>query len=153
MDHLTITHSILRWGVLIFGLYAITKAVLGLVKNQEYTKNHNLSAVLFVAFTHLQILIGLWLYFNRGFLDVLFSGNMGEVMKNSVLRFWTIEHFIGMLLAAVIIQIGRSKSKKASTAKVKHKISLRFFAIGLIIIIASIPWPFRAGIGKDLWPF
>jgi glucan phosphoethanolaminetransferase (alkaline phosphatase superfamily) len=153
MNHLTLTHNVLRWGVLIFGLYAITKAVLGLVKNQEYTKYHNLSAVLFVAFTHLQILIGLWLYFNRGYLDVLFSGNMGEVMKNSALRFWTIEHFIGMLLSAVLIQICRSKSKKAVTPRMKHKISLRFFVIGLIIIIASIPWPFRAGIGRDLWPF
>lgn len=151
MNHLAATHSILRWGVLIFGIFAITKAILGLAKKQEYTKAHNLSAVLFVAFTHLQILTGLWLYFNKGYLDLL--GNMGDVMKNSALRFWTVEHLVGMIAAAVIIQIGRSKSKKLVAAAAKHKTSLTYFGIGLIIIIISIPWPFREAVGRSFWPF
>lgn len=146
MNHLLITHSVLRWVVLLFGLYAITKAARGLMNNQEYTKNHNLSRTLFVASIHLQLVVGIVLYFMKGW-----HSNIS--MGDSILRFWSVEHMFGMILAAVLIQIGSSKAKRAAEAKQKHKLSFRFFLIGMVIILASIPWPFREGIGRDLWPF
>jgi hypothetical protein len=47
-----------------------------------------------------------------------------------------------MLVAVVLITIGRSSSKKAVDAVKKHKRIALFFLIGLIIILAAIPWPF-----------
>ena len=112
-------HSILRWAVLLFGLYAITKSARGVLYKQEYTPQHNMAATLFIASVHLQVLIGLLLYIARGWAANL--GKMGEIMGDSVQRFWTVEHAIGMLLGAVLIQVGRTKSKKATAAAKKHK--------------------------------
>jgi len=143
-------HSINRWAVLIFGLYALTKAVLGLIKNQEYTKFHNMAGAMFTGFIHLQLLLGLILYFVRGWYKNL--AHMGEIMGNTTLRFWTIEHLFGMILAAVLIQIGRSKSKKGNNSRKQHKQALLFFGLGLLLIFATIPWPFRGEIARALWP-
>lgn len=151
MDNVLINaHSILRWAVLLFGLYAITKSARGLMKNQEYTPNHNMSATLFIASVHLQALLGLLLYVARGWANNF--SDMAGAMGNSTIRFWTVEHLFGMVLAVVLIQVGRTKSKKATEAAKKHKISLIFFSIGMLLILAMIPWPFRAELGRSLWP-
>jgi uncharacterized membrane protein len=152
MDTILISsHSLMRWAVLLFGLYAITKSVRGLMKNQEYTSNHNMAATLFVASVHLQALLGLLLYVARGWVDNF--SNMGDTMKNSAARYWTVEHSVVMLLAIILVQVGRSKSKKATEARRKHKTSLIYFLIGFILILAMIPWPFRADeIARSLWP-
>jgi hypothetical protein len=54
MDFILKLHSINRWLFLLFGLYAISKAALGLINKREYEQSHNISALLFVAVTHLQ---------------------------------------------------------------------------------------------------
>lgn len=143
-------HSILRWAVLLFGLYAITKSARGLLYKQDYTPNHNMAATLFIASVHLQVVIGLLLYVARGWAGSF--SNMAETMGNGALRFWAVEHLVGMLLAAVLIQIGRTKSKKATETSKKHKTALLFFSIGLLLILAMIPWPFRGEIARALWP-
>jgi hypothetical protein len=153
MDNVLINaHSILRWAVLLFGLYAITKSARGLMKNQEYTPQHNMAATLFVASVHLQILIGLFVFMSSSYVNNL--SIMGEIMSDKFMRFFTVEHTLGMIIAAVIIQIGRSKSKKATEAVKKHKTSLIFFTIGLLLILAMIPWPFREmiGAGRQWFP-
>ncbi len=151
MDSLMIyAHSILRWAVLLFGLYAITKSARGVLYKQDYTPNHNMAATLFIASVHLQVVLGLFLYVARGWASNL--AKMGEVMGNTTQRFWTVEHFVGMLLAAVLIQIGRTKSKKATEAPKKHKLALIFFSIGMLLILAQIPWPFRGEVARALWP-
>ena len=147
MDEILISaHSIMRWAVLLLGLYAITKSIRGLSRKQEYTANHNLSATLFLASVHLQALLGILLYVAREWYQ-----HMSE-MGVAKIRFWTVEHTLGMLIAVVLIQVGRTKSKKATEAARKHKLSVIFFSIGLLIILAMIPWPFRADIGRALWP-
>ncbi len=151
MDSLMIyAHSILRWAVLLFGLYAITKSARGVLYKQDYTPNHNMAATLFIASVHLQVVLGLFLYVARGWAGNL--AKMGEIMGNTTQRFWTVEHFVGMLLAAVLIQIGRTKSKKATEAPRKHKLALIFFSIGMLLILAQIPWPFRGEVARALWP-
>ena len=143
-------HNILRWAVLLFGLYAITKSARGLLYRQDYTPNHNMAATLFIASVHLQVVLGLLLYIARDWASSF--SNMAETMGNGSLRFWAVEHLVGMLLAAVLIQVGRTKSKKATDTAKKHKTALIFFSIGLLIILAMIPWPFRGEVARNLWP-
>jgi len=40
----------------------------------------------------------------------------------------------------VLIHIGRSRSKKASLTWKKHRAATIFYGIGLILILAGIPW-------------
>jgi hypothetical protein len=72
-------------------------------------------------------------------------------MKNSYARFFAVEHISMMLIAIILIHIGRSKTKKAISDISKHKTSFWFYFIALILILASIPWPFRKGFEALGW--
>ena len=116
MDHLLITHSIVRWLVLLFGLYAITKSARGLLKNQDYTKQHNLSRILFVSVIHFQAFLGVVLYFSKGWFNNL--GAAFADMGNQVTRFWAIEHMFGMIAAVVWFKWEAQKARKQQKLKI-----------------------------------
>jgi hypothetical protein len=102
---------------------------------------------------HTTLLIGLyqWLTGPLG-LATIQSIGFSAVMKDPVSRFYSVEHMTGMIIAIVLITIGRGVSKKNIPDVVKHKKTFWFFLIALVIILASVPWPFRAGIGRPLLP-
>ena len=100
----------------------------------------------------IQLLIGLILYFN-GMWFTMLKNNTKEVMHDSASRFFAMEHSLMMIIAWLMVHIGRSMVKRADTDAKKHKLSLVWFGIALIIILAMIPWPFRqAGIARPLIP-
>jgi hypothetical protein len=72
-------------------------------------------------------------------------------MKNPAQRFWVIEHNTGMLIAIILITIGRGVSRKNLPDLSKHRRTFWFFLIALLIILASVPWPGREGIGRPLF--
>lgn len=134
-------HSGLRWIVLVLLVWALIKAISGWVGKNEYQKSDRISALLALIFTHIQLLIGLILYFISP--KVAFREG---VMESSLLRFYTVEHIVMMVIAIALITMGFSKAKRLSESAAKHKKVAIYYGIGLIIIIASIPWPFR-GLG------
>ncbi len=67
-------------------------------------------------------------------------------MESSVLRFYTVEHITMMILAIALITFGFSSAKRMEASLAKHKRVAITYGIGLLIMIASIPWPFR-GLG------
>ena len=131
-------HNLLRWGVLLFGLYAITKSILGLMHRREFTKKENLSHILFVVFCHTQLILGLVLYFISPVVDAALKS--GAVMSDKFNRFVAVEHISTMIIAIVLIQVGRSLSKKATDPMAKHRKALIFFIIGYALILSRIPW-------------
>lgn len=134
-------HSTLRYIVLIMLIVAIFKAFDGWLNKKAYTSADNKLNLFTLIATHTQFLIGLILYFISPLVQRALS-DMGTAMKETTLRFWAVEHIAMMLVAVVLITIGRSSSKKAVDAVKKHKRVALFFLIGLIIILAAIPWPF-----------
>jgi uncharacterized membrane protein YdjX (TVP38/TMEM64 family) len=135
-----ILHNILRWGVLLGGVYAITKSALGLIHKREYTSKENLAHTLFVAFCHTQLLLGIILYMISPNVDAALANGFGAAMKNSADRFIVLEHIMMMVIGVAFVQIGRTLSKKATDPIAKHKKSLIFFSIGLLLILSRIPW-------------
>jgi membrane protein DedA with SNARE-associated domain len=134
-------HSGLRWIVLVLIIWALYKATTGWVGKKEYEKSDRLSALLALIFTHIQLLIGFGLYFISP--KVSFEDG---VMENAVIRFFTVEHMSMMIIAIALITIGFSTAKRMEDAVAKHKRVAIMYGIGLAIILASIPWPFR-GLG------
>jgi hypothetical protein len=45
-----------------------------------------------------------------------------------------------MLIAVILVQVGRSLSKKAVVSAAKHKKALIFFSIAMLLILSRIPW-------------
>ena len=134
-------HSGLRWIVLVLIVWALFKSVTGWAGKKDYQKSDRLAALLALIFTHIQLLIGLALYF----ISPKVSFQSG-VMESQLLRFYTVEHMSMMIIAIALITIGFSTAKRLSESVAKHKRIAIMYGIGLVIILASIPWPFR-GLG------
>lgn len=130
-------HSGLRWLVLIFLLLAIFNAFSKKKSGTWTPKDRKLSAMA-MGFVHLQFVLGLVLYF----VSPKVSYTEG-FMQNTVLRFYAVEHVVGMVIAIALVSIGFSKAKRAATDAKKFGAIATFFLIGLIVMLASIPWPFR----------
>jgi hypothetical protein len=141
-------HNIARWAVLLFGLYAITKSILGLIHKRDFTSKENMSHAIFVGFCHLQLLLGVVLYIVSPKVDAALANGFGAAMKDSYSRLIVLEHISINIIAIALIQVGRTLSKRANNAVSKHKKSLIFFSIGMVLILSRIPWKY-----SPLWPF
>jgi len=98
---------------------------------------------------HTTLLVGLYLWIAGpwGLANIRNLG-FGAVMKERGYRFYAIEHIFGMLVAIILITIGRGAAKKNIPDLAKFKRSFWFFLVALVIILATVPWPFRAEIGR-----
>ena len=152
MNYTLIIHNILRWAVLLFGLWTVINALTGVFNKQNYTGSNNKISLFFMICCDIQLLLGLILYFNGMWFDRVKS-NMGEVMKNSVERFFAVEHALMMIIAWLLVHLGRSMVKRSDSDAQKHKRSLIYFGIAIVIILAMIPWPFKQiGIARQWFP-
>ena len=140
----------MRWAILLFGLWTLLNAITGVMSKRAYTANDNRSNLFFMISCDIQLLLGLALYFSNSWFDKLKTG-MGPVMKNSYDRFFTVEHTTMMILAWILVHVGRTSVKRASTDAAKHRKMLLFFGLALLLILAAIPWPFRTEIARPLF--
>lgn len=136
------SHSLLRYILLIVLLLAVVNAFRKWQGNKPFSPMDNKLSLFALIFTHVQVLIGIVLYVISPLVKQGLS-QMPETMSDTILRFWVVEHLVGMLIAAVLITIGRARSKRQTTDAGKNKQVAIWMGIGLILIIASIPWPFR----------
>ena len=125
-----ILHSLLRWAVLAAGLAA---AVRGGVRN-------DIAGKWFTILLDVQLLIGLLLYFALSPFTREALGDFGSAMGNSQLRFFAVEHVLGMVIAIALAHVGRRKVAKAPADR-KARLAAIFYGLALVAILASIPWP------------
>lgn len=145
-------HNVLRWVVLLFLIIAIFRHLAGMSGKKPFTNGDKKTGLFLMISAHTQFLIGLILWFIGPWgYKAISSLGMPGVMKDPVYRFWTVEHNTGMLIAIILITVGRGVSKKTLPDAVKHKRSFWLLLIALIIILASIPWPGRDA-GRPLFP-
>ncbi|HZL09077.1 MAG TPA: hypothetical protein VFC65_03700 [Prolixibacteraceae bacterium] len=133
-------HDTLRWLLLISLLVTLVKYVSGWLGSKHWSKTDNILGVVLTSLMDLQLLTGLVLYFFLSPVTKLALSDFGAAMKDPGLRFYAIEHFSMMLIAIVLVHIGRAKSKKATTDQKKFKTAFLFFLIALALIVAAIPW-------------
>lgn len=146
-------HSFLRYAVLVAALYTLYKIWTAWRANAAFEKSTQKANLLFMILCDTQLLIGLYLYFVGPWgLKNIQNMGMANVMQDKVARFFAVEHFAGMLLALVLVHIAYATAKKNSSDLAKHKKMFWFNFIALIVMLASIPWPFRAAIGRAWFP-
>lgn len=150
---ITYMHSIFRWVILLFLIIAIVKSLQGIFMQKPFTVLDKRVGLFLLIATHTTVFIGIyqWIAGSWGLKNIQNLG-ISIVMKDAVLRFWAVEHIVGMLIAAVLITVGKRVGKKSIADQSKHKCSFWFYTIALIIIVVSVPWPFREGIGRALLP-
>lgn len=153
MNYAQVIHNILRWAVLLFGVWAVLAALGAVMSKRNYKGSDNKASLFFMISCDIQLLLGLYLYFSGMYFDRVKS-DMGAVMKDSAMRFFAIEHALMMIIAWLLVHVGRSMVKRADTDAQKHKRTLIYFGIALLLILAMIPWPFRVPeIARPLFRF
>jgi len=140
---LTHLHNLLRYAIVILLIVNVVKSFLGWFSKKEYAAGDNkLSLFLFIS-AHLQLVVGFVLYSVSDVVKAA-SSDMGAAMKDTVLRFWAVEHMLSMVVGIVIITLGRIMAKKATTDSTKFRRQAIYFTLAMVIIFAAIPWPWAA---------
>jgi len=127
------THSSLRYVVLLLLVIVIAKSMVGLMSNKPFEKSDEKLTLWLMIATHIQLLVGLVLYFVSP--AVIFGSN---TMKDSVIRYWTVEHSFIMIIAIVLITLARTSTKKITQDKAKHKRVFIMSSLALILIVVAI---------------
>ncbi len=132
-------HSFLRWVLLLLLIVGLIKAYVGWLGKKPFTAGDKKVHLFLMIAAHIQLLLGIVLYTMSKLVAAGLS-DMGFAMKDTQLRFWAVEHIAAMVIAIVLITIGRSKSKKAELDVNKHKFPAIFYTIAILIILWAIPW-------------
>ena len=145
-------HSVLRWVILLLLLVAIYKSYAD--RNKAFGPGHRKTGLFLMICADIMLLLGLYQWFAGDWgLKSIQANGMSVVMKNSVLRFYAIEHISAMIIAIILIHLGYSFGKKDVPDTLKHKRTLLYYGLALLIILISIPWPFRlVGAGRTWFP-
>jgi len=136
-----IIHSWLRWAVLAAGIAAAAR---GGARDSSTGR-------WFTILLDVQMLIGLLLYFVLSPFTTAALGDFGGAMKNPQLRFFAVEHVVGMVIAIALAHIGAAKIKKAPAER-RDRLALIFYGLALVAILATIPWPGMPA-GRPLFRF
>ncbi len=132
-------HSFWAYVVILTLLVALINAIIGFTSNKNFTaKDRRLGLFALIA-SHIQLLLGLILYFVSP-LAAGGSHGFGGAMRNATLRLYMLEHPLIMIISIVLITIGYSRSKRITVDKGKFRIVMITYALAFVLILSRIPW-------------
>jgi hypothetical protein len=132
-------HSYWAYLVLLILSIAVINALIKVFGDKEYTAKDFRISLFTLIVSHIQLLIGLLLYFISPRFE-LWSELGGKVMKDPMARLYLVEHPLINIIAITLITIGYSKHKKKLTSPSKLKIIAIFYTIALVLFLSRIPW-------------
>ena len=144
-------HNIIRWAVVITALLAVGRALAGWFGKRPWTEMDRKTGVWFTIAMDTQVLIGLLIYFFTSPITTQALQNFGAAMGDPVRRYFAVEHIMMMLIALVLAHVGSARAKKAGSDLAKHRNAAIWFGLSIVLVLASIPWPFLAT-GRPLFP-
>ncbi len=134
-------HSLTRWLVAASLLFALFLSYRGWLRHKPFTRFDNRVRHITATIAHVQLLLGLWLYFISPLISY-FLHNYKTALKERSIRFFGMEHAAMMLVAIIIITIGSAVAKRKKTDEQKFKTMALWFTTAFILIIVNIPWKF-----------
>ena len=138
-DIIKMLHSYWAYLVLIILVLAAVNALIKTFGDKEYSAQDFRLSLFTLIVSHIQLLIGLTLYFVSPRFE-LWSELGGGVMGNSLARLYLVEHPLVNIIAVALITIGYSKHKKKLTSNGKLKTIAIFYSIALLLFLSRIPW-------------
>jgi hypothetical protein len=144
-------HSWLRWAALVAGVGATMAAFTDRVPTAGLGRADRWGLALMAALD-LQMLLGLLLYLVLSPTMEAIRQNFGAAMQDRVARFWAVEHISMMLMAVILVHVGRVLARKAKTPQARRTRLLVCFGIATLAMIAATPWPGMSN-GRPLFRF
>ena len=135
-------HSMWAYLVLVILVVTTFNSLIKFFGGKEYGAKDMRLALFTLITMHLQLLIGLVLWFvSEGYgLKAISNGGMKAVMGSPDIRKLTVEHPTLMIIAIALVTIGYSKHKKQRLSTPKFKKLAIFYTLALIAVLAMIPW-------------
>lgn len=132
-------HSYWAYIVLIILTLATLRSLIGFFTKKTFRVSDFRAGLFGLIVSHIQLLIGLILYFVSPWFDQ-WSQGMGAVMKDAQTRLYLVEHPTINILALVFITLGWSLHKRVAEDSKKFFRIGTFYAIGLVLLLSRIPW-------------
>lgn len=130
-------HSVFAYLVLLALIVVIGYSLLKLLKKGSFTEKVRKSALIVFICSHLQLLFGLILYTIS---PVGISSFSTDAMGDSMLRLYTLEHPLLMIIAITIITVGYIKAKKPGDDARRLRTVVVYYSIALVLMLFVIPW-------------
>ena len=132
------THSGLAYLALLALVLVIIWALVGALSGREFQEKDRKIALVAFILCHIQLLVGLILYFVSPLGYSLLAG--GGAMADATARLTALEHPLINILAIVLISVGYIRSKKLESSTAKFRSIYMMYAVGLVLILSRIPW-------------
>lgn len=132
-------HSLFAFLVLGILIANVLHAAMGMTGGKSFSETSRKVALFGLIFSHVQLLIGVILYFQSPYYALLQEG-MKSVMQDPIVRQLAIEHPFTNILAIILITVGHSKSKKQTSDKGKFNAVFVFYLLGLVFLLSRIPY-------------
>lgn len=133
-------HSYWAYLTLAVLLIAIINAFRARISKKNFQATDLRISLFALIFSHIQLLVGLVLYFVSPWFSYWPDLGMGGVMKNSEARLYLVEHPTTNLIALFLITLGWSLHKRQTEDSKKFSRIAIFYSLGLVLLLSRIPW-------------
>ena len=132
------THSGLAYLALLALVLVIFWALIGALSGRDFLEKDRKIALVAFILCHIQLLVGLILYFVSPLGYSLLAG--GGAMADATARLTALEHPLINILAIVLVSVGFIRAKKLESSTAKFRSIYMMYAVGLVLILSRIPW-------------
>lgn len=133
-------HNIVRWIVLLTGVWAVFLAWRGWLGRRQWTSAEARVTQAFTRALDVQFLIGLLLFAGFSPLTREAFRDVGAAMRDAPIRYFVLEHPLIMLLAIAAAHIGAVQVRRATTDAERFQKASILFGLSLAALAGFIPW-------------
>ena len=132
-------HGLFAYLFLITTIVFVILSLISFFKKSDYKKTNKTLAKLAFISSHIQLVLGLILWWSQGYLTML-GEDMKAVMSDKAIRILAVEHPATNILAIALLTIGFISIKKSALDQTKHLQGIIYFGIALLLILSCIPY-------------
>jgi hypothetical protein len=134
-------HSGWAYLLLLVLLVATVNALIGFFGKKEFGNKDFSFALVGLIVTHIQLLLGLALWFVGPYFAMLLEDFGGLMTPESRgIRLLALEHPVTMMIAVALLTVGYSKHKKKIVSNGKFKMLAIFYTLAFLVILSRVPW-------------
>lgn len=134
-------HSGWAYLLLLVLFVATVNALIGFFGKKEFGNKDFSFALVGLIVTHIQLLLGLALWFVGPYFPMLLE-DFGALMtpESRGIRLLALEHPVTMMIAVALLTVGYSKHKKKIVSSGKFKMLAIFYTLAFLVILSRVPW-------------
>jgi hypothetical protein len=135
---LLMSHSVVRYALILVIAIVIFKALAGWIMKQTFSKTDQRLSSILMSIAHLQLTLGVILYIIS---PLVYFGE--TTMKDSTLRYWSVEHSSLMIFSVALITISTIGLKRTSDPIKKHRRVFIYNSLAVMLVLLALSYSGR----------